>query len=1302
MTATSFAKANKLLIEGKLEEAMLLTQRSAIATYKKAIAENPQFAWSHHNLGEASIKAGRIDEAAAAFRQALAINPNSAWSLHKLGVVLNKLGQYEEAVGYLRQAVQKITNVPEFYLSLATALVQLGEWSEAEECLYQVVQFSSDSLPLNEEAKKVHGVSVMTFYVSEAYFYLGEAKSGQQQWLEAVEFYRHSWETNPGKVECCIGWAKALSKLGRWEEVVELYRQAVVLSGESGEVLFSLGQTLGQLGRWEEVVVEYERAISLGFAGAKMRHHLGYAFGQLGRWEKAIVEYRLVVEINPKSAVIRHQLGYALMQLQHWGEAEVELRKSVELYPGSAVVWQQLEDVLRELGKNEEAKEIYKQAKLLPQFSQINQNAEYFFDLAQQKAAKKSWSEAIELYQEAVRLNPQSANFHHHLAYGLTQVEKWDEAIACYQTVIELNPNSSLIYQRLADALVNRAHTHEQTELSKSDIDRAVIYYCKAIELNPEDINLLYKVIDIKKNNQLNYNTPNKALSFYQESQEAAQDGNYLDAVVKLKQAFQNNPKFDYDWCQDYLGGSINDYGYLGKGCSVSAIPTQKLWHPVTVVVPIFNAYEDTKQCLESLLQHTKGASILLIDDASQDERVTELAQQLSEEYFYVSFAKNYENKGFVKTCNMAFKLTGESDIVLLNSDTIVTANWLEKMQMAGYSNNRIASVTPLTNNGEICSVPNWLEVNQIPTGQTLESWADLIEKISWRAYPKIPTAVGFCKYMKRQALDEVGGFDEENFGKGYGEENDWSCRAIQEGYYHIIDDSTFIYHAGGKSFGEDKKQELILANFKSLERLHPNYFKTVHHFVKNKPYQEIISNIQLHLKLDNIRKLSPICLILHNSIEKTVNSHLGGTEYHCAALVSAIKQDRPVYCLFYKHEGNGSFCLTIFFREEKLEFEFPLPNKWSISYTSNSYRFNKMFMGIIDFFQPSLIHLHHLINLPILDVVDVFKKLKIPYILSCHDYYWICPSYNLVDKNQEFCYEKKTEKYCSKCVDSLFKQGENLKREWYQVCRELMEKATTIVTPSETARSYFIREYPGLEDKLKAIPHGILPEELLEKQLSYRSQRVFRRNSQVLKVGFVGGIRVNKGLNLIINLLQTVQSQKNLRDLFEFTIYGATENPIPNDIQNLKQMGRYQKEDLPQLLEFIDVVMFPVIWPETYCLVADEVLALGIPIITTPLGAIAERVKKFDVGWVSDSVSVAGILTVLTDLVKNPEELLRVQQNVQNHPLLSYENMVEKYLQEYEKCQAEVEKSAQCFSHGSLNLQSIFYAFLQAKWSED
>ncbi|NEO58610.1 MAG: tetratricopeptide repeat protein [Okeania sp. SIO3B5] len=336
MVQTNFKTANQLFRKGKFND--------AVAAYREAIALNPGFYHGHHNLGEALVKVGRIDEAIAAFRQAVAINPLASWSLYKLGVLLQGEGQFQEAVGYFRRAVEQKTDVPEFNLVLGAVLVKLRQWSEAEQCLDKVVNM------LYANVGKLYGTSLQT----EAYYYLGAAKSGQEQWFEAVGFYRRSWEMSPGGVDCCLGLAEALGKLGQWLEAVEFYRQAVVLSGESGEVLFGLGQALGQLGRWEEAVVEYGRGISLGFDGAKVRHHLGYALAQLGRWEKAVVEYRLVLEVNPKSAVVRHQLGYGLMQLGRWREAEIELRKAVELHPGSAVVWQQLGDVLRELANRDE------------------------------------------------------------------------------------------------------------------------------------------------------------------------------------------------------------------------------------------------------------------------------------------------------------------------------------------------------------------------------------------------------------------------------------------------------------------------------------------------------------------------------------------------------------------------------------------------------------------------------------------------------------------------------------------------------------------------------------------------------------------------------------------------------------------------------------------------------------------------------------------------------------------------------------------------------------------------------------
>ena len=77
------------------------------------------------------------------------------------------------------------------------------------------------------------------------------------------------------------------------------------------------------------------------------------------------------------------------------------------------------------------------------------------------------------------------------------------------------------------------------------------------------------------------------------------------------------------------------------------------------------------------------------------------------------------------------------------------------------------------------------------------------------RLLPEVITGVGFCMYVTRQALDLCGLLDEETFGRGYGEEVDFCLRASRLGLRHLVEDSTFVYHRGGVSFGDGQSEGL-------------------------------------------------------------------------------------------------------------------------------------------------------------------------------------------------------------------------------------------------------------------------------------------------------------------------------------------------------------------------------------------------------------------------------------------------------------------------------------------------------------
>jgi GT2 family glycosyltransferase len=154
-----------------------------------------------------------------------------------------------------------------------------------------------------------------------------------------------------------------------------------------------------------------------------------------------------------------------------------------------------------------------------------------------------------------------------------------------------------------------------------------------------------------------------------------------------------------------------------------------------------------------------------------------------------------------------------------------------------------VATVTPFSNNATICSLPRFLAENEVPAGLSIDAFARLVEGCSRREYPRIPTGVGVCLYVKRRVLDTVGLFDEEAFGLGYGEENDFCMRASKAGFLHVLDDATFIFHEGHKSFGASRDQRL-LAGERVLRRRYPEYIPTIAAFIAEDPLRPLRARV--------------------------------------------------------------------------------------------------------------------------------------------------------------------------------------------------------------------------------------------------------------------------------------------------------------------------------------------------------------------------------------------------------------------------------------------------------------------------
>lgn len=256
-------------------------------------------------------------------------------------------------------------------------------------------------------------------------------------------------------------------------------------------------------------------------------------------------------------------------------------------------------------------------------------------------------------------------------------------------------------------------------------------------------------------------------------------------------------------------------------------ISTLKKIPTVDIILPVYNALEDVKACIESLYNNeTIPFNLIIIDDCSEEE--TKLWLESAQKEFGFKLSRNAENLRFTKTVNKGFSQSEGDFVVLLNSDTIVTAYWLEKILCCFESDSSAGIVGPLSNAASWQTVPvredkvngGWL-VNEIPEGYSIELMGQLVETISQRQYPNVPSVNGFCYVIKRDVINQIGTLDEEYFPTGYGEEDDFSIRARKAGYTIRVADDTYVFHAKSKSYTKEVRKVLTVGGRKSLDKKH-------------------------------------------------------------------------------------------------------------------------------------------------------------------------------------------------------------------------------------------------------------------------------------------------------------------------------------------------------------------------------------------------------------------------------------------------------------------------------------------------
>ena len=228
----------------------------------------------------------------------------------------------------------------------------------------------------------------------------------------------------------------------------------------------------------------------------------------------------------------------------------------------------------------------------------------------------------------------------------------------------------------------------------------------------------------------------------------------------------------------------------------------------LSIIIVTWNGKQFAWECLDSLrnYQDDPEVEIIVVDNASSDGTPGLVMQ----EFPWVRLIQTGANLGFAKANNIGMATSAGKYVCLVNSDVHVLPGCLSSMQEYIEANPAVGILGPqmLCPNGQIGR-----SYFRFPT-----LWRGLCDAFALRRVfrnssslsgimmtdfdnsrtAEVDVLNGWFLMVRRRALEEVGGLDEQFF--MYGEDIDWSYRFHKAGWKRVYFSGARAFHYGGAS----------------------------------------------------------------------------------------------------------------------------------------------------------------------------------------------------------------------------------------------------------------------------------------------------------------------------------------------------------------------------------------------------------------------------------------------------------------------------------------------------------------------
>ncbi|WP_109450307.1 glycosyltransferase [Azospirillum sp. TSH64] len=612
----------------------------------------------------------------------------------------------------------------------------------------------------------------------------------------------------------------------------------------------------------------------------------------------------------------------------------------------------------------------------------------------------------------------------------------------------------------------------------------------------------------------------------------------------------------------------------------------------IDVIIPVYRGREETLACIESVRGSVTGpVQIIVVDDASPDAALSDDLRRLAGDGV-IHLLVNDRNLGFPRSVNRALSLHRGHDVVLLNSDTAVSGDWLARLRLAAYSRHDIGTVTPLSNDAEILSYPLAPAHRRVPDTEEAAALHRLARSQNDAIRIEVPTAVGFCTYIRHDCLAATGLLDVALFGRGYGEENDFCLRASALGWRHLAAADVFVAHVGGRSFGR-RKAVLSETNLDTLNRLHPGYDGLIRQFHRDDPLSGVRRRLDLARHRARLRESPPA----KPTVLIVTFGRAGGVAHFVSRRIETLKNEgRRVVVLTTASSLPGDV------RRCRVEDRDQPDLQDLVFQTSNEFDLLTDFLKGLRL--DSVEVQHYLDHDPA--VLDLLGRLGVPYDVYVHDYSWFCPQIVMIDASNRYCGEPDLAA-CENCaLTTPPATGERISvAALRKRTAHVLHGARRVVVPSHDVAGRVRRHAPAA--RLSVVPWDAVrpPTCPAPVQASAANGR--------WRVCVIGAIGAHKGHSVLLDCALDAAR----RDLpLEFVVVGYTlDDTALFETERVFVTGPFSEEEVTDLVrrERVHLALFPSLCPETWSYALSHAWASGLTAVGFDIGTIAERIRESD-----------------------------------------------------------------------------------------